>query len=304
MIYDLLPTLAEAGKIKIGGLGETREKRGGGSYRLPVKYDHFVITTSNERTPEGDLIPDEILMAALDRDENDKLTRIPIYLHSDEIEEVFPSAYACYAGKKLHCRGNGREAMRWEIRDGRRTGESKEVACKCNYLIPYEDRDAADKKLPICRPHAVLHCSIAAPGHAVAGAVYRFRTTSIITIQRMIGSLRQIIQTVGCLQGLPLVLCLEPVAIPDRRSTVYCTHIELHAADIEAAQRRALASAQMRKQIGVSDDYRDLISLPAADDETDEEQAAVQEEWHPPAEAGEVQAQTGSGNEKLRGALG
>ena len=44
MLSDLIkPRLPELGKIKIGGLGQERQARSGGTYRQPVKDDHFTI---------------------------------------------------------------------------------------------------------------------------------------------------------------------------------------------------------------------------------------------------------------------
>ena len=93
MIKGIRPALAEGGKIKIGGLGEPRQSKKGGTYRLPVKLDHFLITKTNRVSddPNADLEPDTELMAALPADRDGKLRAIPIILHSDEIDEVFPS---------------------------------------------------------------------------------------------------------------------------------------------------------------------------------------------------------------------
>ena len=285
MIKGINPRLAEAGKIKIGGLGEKRTKRGGDpknpadQYRLPVKFPHFVITTT-QRNPDGDLIADDLLMSALARDEDDRLTEIPIYVHSDEIDDVFPTAYACYTGRALHCSGDGEQATRWRITDGRRAGESKAVACPCDYRTDPDVRTGEQRRLPICRPHGTLHCSLAIPGLAVAGAVYRWRTTSIISIQRMIGSLQQILATCGGLRGLPLILRLTPVVVRGS-TTVYCCHVELRAKDIQEAQQIALDAARMRQQIAApQDSYHALIATPGSAAESEIEQAEVAQEFH------------------------
>ena len=44
MIVNRTPTLPERGKIKIGQHGAERQGKSG-TYRLPVKLDHFVVTT-------------------------------------------------------------------------------------------------------------------------------------------------------------------------------------------------------------------------------------------------------------------
>lgn len=279
MIKGIRPALAEGGKIKCGRLGEERTSQGGKKFRMPQKLDFFLITKTN-RDAKGDLEIDAALMQALAKSHasaDGKLREIPIVLHSDEIDECFPSTYALYSGRKLACRGNGEVALRWKFKDKQRTDETFEVKCTCEYLY------AANG--PVCKPHGTLHCSIVAPGQAVAGAVHKWRTTSIISIQRMIGSLQQILATCGTLRGLPLVLRLEPVVVtPDgKTSTVYCCHVELRAKDLLSVQRQALEVAQMRRQLSDGRDpdraYRELIRPPAGDHETEEEIDEVVQEY-------------------------
>jgi Recombination directionality factor-like len=277
MIHGLTPQFTEAGKVKLGGLGDERTTNAGKTWRMPVKYESFLLTKIY-RDAKGDLLPDDDLMKAIKCDPDGKLRAIPIVLHSDEIDEVFPSQYARYAGKKLHCSGDGKVAVRWEItKDAKgksvKTGESKQLACPCQFL---EDRS--------CKPHAILYCSIRVPGLAVAGAIHTLRTTSIITIQRVIGSLLQIKKAVGMLQGLPLWLVVQPV--PTDNGTVYCAHIELRAADVMEAQKTALEAAKMRSNLlgemaDLNRAYRAMLTAPASEDESDEEQAAVAAEFHP-----------------------
>lgn len=274
MIHDIMPAFTECGKIKLGGLGDERKAKSGGTYRMPVKFDEFVVTKTY-RNNEGDLVPDDDIMGALDKDDG-KLRAIPILLHSDELEEVFPTSYARYAGKKLHCSGDGKVATRWELKEGKRTGANKQIQCPCQFL---QDRS--------CKPHGTLHCSIRVEGLAVAGAIHTFRTTSIISIRRIIGSLTQIQKLAGVLQGLPLWLVVQPVVVtPDGHptSTVYCAHIELRAADIKSAQLAAIEAAKLRKELAgevaqMNERYRAMLKAPA-EDESDEEQAAVAAEFH------------------------
>lgn len=282
MIHGLQPSLAEAGKIKIGGIGKEIMSKRGTKFRPPVKYDAFQITTTR-RDREGNLIPNRVLMTALPKDEDNRIRSIPIVVHSNDIEDVFPTAYACYGGKKLECRGDGQTAMRW---NSQRT-EQKQVACPCPLL------GASGAKT--CKPHGTFHCSIALPGHAVAGAVYKWRTTSIISIQRMIGSLQQILATIGMLRGLPLRMKVEPVQVSpnDTTTTVYCCHVELDASDVMEVQRDAFEAQKIRKALahGVDIDmaYKQLVAAPGLD-ESPQDQAEVAEEFH----ATEQPATTGS----------
>lgn len=279
MIHGLIPTLAEGGKIKVGKLGETRKSKSGGTYRMPVKLDHFLVTKTT-RDENGDLELDTAVMAALKKDADGQVRSIPIILHADDIEAVFPSTYAMYEGRRLSCRGDGQEATRWELgKDGRRTGKSAQIPCPCAFLESGK-----------CKPHGTLHCSIAIPGVAVAGSVHKWRTTSIISVQRMIGSLQQILSLCGTLRGVPLWLRVEPLTVTPKGappSTVYCCHIELRAKDILAVQRKALQAAQMRRALGAGTDeaYKLIVAPPAGDQESVEEQDEVSQEFHPEHEA-------------------
>ncbi len=273
MLKLINPSLAEAGKIKIGRLGAERTSRKGNAYRMPEKLDHFVITTTR-RDPSGDLEQDEGLMGALASgfaDEDGKLRRLPIVVHSDDIDEVFPTTLALYTGRKLACRGDGEEATRYQIRNNKRTGKSKQMECPCDYFGAESD--------PKCKAHGVLNCSILAPGRGVAGSVYKWRTTSEISLNRMVASLQQIKALTGSLTGLPLLLCIEPIVVDT--GTVYCCHVELRESVLEAQNRLIrLYTARDRVSQMVSP-VRLSIQAPASDEESDEEQGDVSDEFFP-----------------------
>jgi hypothetical protein len=280
MIKNLTPRLAEAGKIKIGGLGPERKSGKGNVFRPPLKFDHFVITGTT-RDANDDLEPDEHMMTSLVdggyADPDGKLRSIPIVLHSDSIDEVFLTSYALYSGKRCACRGDGEKACRRELdKDKQYTGNEKTIACPCEYL----DAEVGPK----CKPNGKLFCSIAAPNSAVAGAVHIWRTTSIISVQQMIGSLLQIKAICGTLRGIPLTLRVKPITVEPKNSapiTVYCCHVELRAADIESVQRKALDAAKLRRELGFDDRaYRAMLTLPAHH-ETPEEQAEIAAEMYP-----------------------
>jgi len=122
----LTPRLAEVGKIKIGGKGETRKKtNGNGTYQLPVKYDHFVITKT-ERGNDGNFVPDLELMGKIDPKENWKdgqtfgqPKEIPIIFLFDDIDMNFRTEYAYYQGAKCMCRGDGETAERLYLKAGK-----------------------------------------------------------------------------------------------------------------------------------------------------------------------------------------
>jgi hypothetical protein len=270
MIHNLRPSLAEAGKIKIGRLSaEEKQSKAGGTWRPPEKLDHFVITGTS-RGPDGMLIPDDALMAALPHDTDGKIREIPIVLHSDVIDEVFPTRYVRYEGRKLACHGDG------EIATEMPAGKSRQ--CPCSALTTHR-----------CKPSGILHCSIRVEGRAVAGAVHKWRTTSLISCQQMIGSLMQIRQTVGVIQAIPLVLRVGPVQVaPDGKpTTVYVCWVELRALDLSQVQATAMQLAQQREavrmaitgEMGDGYQYRELVAP------TPEEEQDTADEFYPPEDA-------------------
>ncbi len=121
-----------------------------------------------------------------------------------------------------------------------------------------------------CKPSGTLYCSISLPGLAVAGSVHKWRTTSIISIAQMVGSLQHIRQTVGVLQGLPLTLCMGPRQVsPDGKpTTVYVCWLELRAKDVGAVQTHALELAERRsqvRQLASAPEYRQLVAASESD---------------------------------------
>ena len=276
MLKLIQPSLAEAGKIKIGRLGPERTSSRGKAFRMPEKLDHFLVT-STRRDKSGDLEVDEPLMDALApeyADEDGRIRRIPIVVHSDDIDEVFPTTLALYSGRKLACRGDGEEATRYQISNGKRTGRSKQMACPCPYF--------GSEQEPRCKAHGVLNCSILAPGRGVAGSVYKWRTTSEISLNRMVASLQQIKALTGSLMGLPLLLCIEPIQV--ETGTVFCCHVELRESIVEAQNRLISLYDARRRVTEMASPVRLSIPAPASDNESDEEQADVSAEFYPAGE--------------------
>jgi hypothetical protein len=289
--------LTELGKIKIGGLGAERSKSGGGgTYRLPVKYDHFIITTL-QRGPDrngarGDLLPDETLMQTLAETLGDpgdgKLRQIPIRVLSDDIDDVLQAAFVWYGGKTVCARSDGKEVT-WFVdidasaRAGKvvRLREPRVEAWKPEFL---ELAGSGGNKL--FKLHAVLNCVIAAK-ESRWGGVYKLRTTSLITFKQLYASLLHIHQlTGGVLVGMPLMLVVRPVQVaPEGKpTTVYVVHVELRGAELMDIQRQALTQAQWmlenRQQLlSVRTQYRKLLVGPGM--ESQEESGEIAEEFQP-----------------------
>jgi len=302
MIKGLRETLAEAGKIKIGGLGEERPLRGGGTWRLPESHDYFTITKLER--DDGNLIVDQGVMRALAAagyaSEDGRIRRLPIILHSDDIEEVFPTALVRYSGKQLACRGDGEVATQWEIVDGARTGRSKEVQCPCSALEPNERGERR------CKYSGILHCSLALPGYGLIGSVYKWRTTSQISCGRIRKHLKEILRAVGALRGVPhLTLVVQSIEVKpkgQRAKVVPVCHIDL-CEQVAVAQRAAIEAARIRNELagGLPAELSPaVLELELPGDEDAIEAEYVAQEFHP--ETGEVpdDALTDEQKERLR----
>jgi len=277
----LTPRLTELGKIKIGTKDATeRQSRGGGTWRAPVKLDHFLVTTTH-RDAKGDLVVDDLLMRTLAEDcgsADGKVREIPIVVLSDDPDEIMSSAYTRYKGKAATGRCDG-DVVTWYAKDdGTRVDPPVQRPCDGEHLHE------------TWKLHTVFSCVIAC-GDARLGGVYRFRTTSRITAEQMYGSLLHIgTLTGGVLQGLPLRLVVRPIQVsPDGKpTTVYVVHVELRGADVNEIQRQAVQLAQMRRDnaLAVRAARREYVAMLRAPgvDESDVEQADVAEEFHPPSD--------------------
>ena len=197
MIKSLPPKLAEIGKIKIGGHGEIRKTKAGKEFRLPVKFDYFVVTTL-EKDRNDNFIPNKKIMDKLGA----KPTEIDIILCYDNIEMNFLSSLSLYAGRKCACRGDGEKAIR-EIKTGKKDKKGYDItkpteidcpAGECEFLINKQ-----------CKPSGLL--SVIIPAANYIGGVYKFRTTSWNSVQNISSSLKLLsTKTGGKLAGLPLKL--------------------------------------------------------------------------------------------------
>lgn len=296
----LKPRQAEAGKIKAGGLGEKRKKSGGktGEYQLPVKYDHFILTTT-ERGDDGNFELDDPLMKEIPKDKDGKIRRLPIALSSDIIEEIFPETLACYKGKSLYCKGDGTSARKFELRKEQRdgetvtikTGRSKAVSCPCT-LLKIDDeglqmrQEAADEKGLVCKPHATLWATIVAGEQTQIGARHSFRTTSWDSIKSIKASLIEIQNLVGTLVGPLLTMHIRPRKVrpkgSTRTETIYAVYINCVAKDIQELRERVLAQAQIRHNVAAMAGRPLRLGLPAPGvGESATEQARIQQEYHP-----------------------
>lgn len=285
----LKPRQCELGKIKIGGKGEERTTQDGRKWRLPEKYDHFVITTMN-REPNGDLTPDDALMSQLISEYGDKdgeLRQLPITVLSHDIGEIMQCSWIWYAGKNLGAKSDG-YTIEW------RYSPTTFQALKEPRVEPWKDSYAElkdGKGNKIFKIHTTFNCVIAA-NESRWGGVYKLRTTSRITADQLLGSLVTLTSmTGGVLCGLPLMLVVRPVQVaPDGKpTTVYVIHCELRAKNIEDIQTKALHLAKFqlenKKQLeSVQAEYRRMLVNPG--DEFESEAADIAEEFAPEVPVG------------------
>ena len=173
---ELIPIL---GHIKIGGRKRIEGKTSGGKPRvIPVKFDHFVVTGTDQ--DELGYIPDEEMTKRLlseqmglliaehtepiydsennliktiqtisdDQlaEESKRLTRIVVMLPFDDPEQNLVEWLSVYDNDGCRCRGNNESA---EYIDPR-TGEVHEVRCPCNLLSARLSKNDEINKRP---PH-------------------------------------------------------------------------------------------------------------------------------------------------------
>ena len=282
----LTPRLVELGSIKIGTVGEERRSKSGGTYRMPKKLDHFIVTTKFREN--GVLRPDQTVMESLQRyaDVDGHIRDIPIAVLSDDIEDFLRSRWVSYSGKKCLASSDG--VTLTAFYDRKTMTPLPEPAT--HPWNPEWAKSTDDRGAPVFKKHTTLDCVIATP-EARWGGVYRFRTTSVITGDQLYGSLLHVkALTGGILRGMPLRLCVRPreVSPEGKPTTVYCVYVDLMGADLVQLQNRALEIAEFQRKhrsqlLMVQRDLRQLMSDPGYGEDEDT-QADVQQEFHPEPE--------------------
>lgn len=265
-IKGLTPRLAECGKIKIGWKGEERQKRGGnGTYRLPQKLDHFVVT-GMAKDDNDDFIPDPVIMGIL----GEKPVRIPVRLPYDQLELNFPTSYARYEAAACKCRGDGEVAM---------TAEGETIECNPE-TCPHVGKT--------CKPTGVL--SVMLDDAPRVGGVYKFRTVGWNSINNLVSSINFILGlTNGILAGLPLDMTLTPkyTTIPGtgKRVTIYMVNLEYRGSFAEMAAA-IKGTMETREKMKYSIEQFEQLALAEQNAPEDPEEAKdIQEEFFPEAGA-------------------
>jgi len=211
--------LTETGKIKIGQRGEKQiQTSGGKKMRLPEKLDHFIVVENKKDSSDKWVL--HPVMSKL----GNSPRAIPIRLLFNHWRQNLFTEFRLLNNRgKILCHGNGRKAWR----KLEKQEKSEFVNCdptKCVYF--YKNRQ--DHRG--CKWYGVLSCVIDKTDERI-GSVFKFRTTSEITIQSLITSMVQITSlTNGILADIPLNLVIHPITVnPDSTDgsvQVYIVNIE------------------------------------------------------------------------------
>lgn len=225
MIKNLCPGLREVGKIKIGNKGAERPTQGGGTFQMPQKLDHFLITTM-ERGRDNNLVVDRQLHEILG---GDNLKEIPVRLIYDDISLNFATRYICYYGKTVFCSGDGEVAQR--LQSDKKTYQERQ--CPCERQDPTFAGDVVNGQVRAgqgkCKINGILQVII--DGAQCVGGVWKFRTTSYNSVTGIITSLALIQRiTGGRLAGIPLVMTVSPKSVVNpldqKQQVIYVVGLE------------------------------------------------------------------------------
>ena len=278
----LNPRLAEVGKIKIGGKGETRKAKSGRDYKLPVKYDHFIVTTTEKGSDDNYIIDHEIM-----RQLGKEPKEIPIRLIFDDIDMNFYTSFQLYEGPKLRCKGDGERAV-WY-------GENKEeksIKCDpvtCKFAQPNE------KGATKCKISGILSCML--KSSMDIGGVYRFRTHGWNSVSNILASLQFISEnTGGVLMGLPLKLKMLKKSTQEH-GNVNTVTIVLDGIEIVKMRELALSEYTNRKMLGINMKKIEDQALSAGFLVDKDSPIDVSEEFYPPVEMENVTPESESSPE-------
>lgn len=199
--------LMEIGKIKIGGKGETRKAQSGKDYRLPIKLDHFIVTT-NEKDKAGNYILDQEIMKVLGPSPKE----IEVMLLFPTMEENWQTYRAYYSGSgKCVCRSEDAETA---SRSSTEEIGGKKIVTNKRFDIPCLNMECEFAKknkdgVVFCKSHGKL--SVVLKQKKTIGGVYTLRTTSWNSISNITNQLRFFtLCTRNMLAGLNFVLKVSP----------------------------------------------------------------------------------------------
>jgi len=275
----------ELGKIKIGGKGAERAGSGGKKFRLPVKYDHFVVT-SRARGEDGNFVTDAVVHGHPDVGE--KPTELAGVLMYETPEQNYHAEMALYRGKTQKvstCDGDNRTDL----------GTGKETPCKKAQGGECE-----------CKPYGRLHLQLWASGHVMG--YHTFRTTSWESVNNIQTALQEIYERFGSLFMAPVKLVMYPSEDQYKAdggvkvSTSWKVGLVLAVSMEDAGKRMVSAKRQL-------DLARDELKLIAGEVQKEQRERDMEEaediagEFFP-EEGTEASVQSQTALEELKGELG
>lgn len=277
----------ELGKIKIGGVGREKQSAGGNTFRLPVKYDHFVVTTRH-RGPDGNFVKDAEIHEAVGEN--------PVVLEGvlmfETPEQNLHAEMVQYVGRKQVISCDGEEFE--NHRDGTCGPCPRANGGECPKL----------GKPPQCKPYGRLHIQLRDAPNTFGFHV--FRTTSWESVSNIQSTLKEIYERFGTLYQAPVRLVLYPSEDnhDSGTSTSYKVGLVLAMAIEEAAERmvradRVLKSARAQLRLVAGEVQEELRAR------DDEERRELAEEFFPQdVEATRASIATESRFQELRDELG
>jgi len=261
MIKNMLFGLNEIGAIKIGGLGEEKQGKNG-PYRLPVKFNHFIVNTK-QKDAQGIFIPDAAIMKAIGTDAKE----IDVMLLYNDPTLNFYTRYNEYKGGKRMCSGDGEHATK---EDGTK------LICDPDTCPTFKAKK--------CKANGIL--SVVLPAAPRLGGVYKFRTTSFNSIRSLLSSMFFLQSlTGGILANIPLKLTVSPQSVNPVGSptaqTIYVVNLE-YAGTVDDLHKQTVAlmteRATMQHKIAdLESQARAALGMP----ESAEEIQDVEHEFYP-----------------------
>ncbi len=252
----------QLGRVKIGRLGELRNKGKSNEFRLPVKLDHFIVTT-NVRDPEtGNFIRDERIHEKV----GDKPMELSGLLMYASVEENLHTEMVQYKGR-------GSKGKIWSCDGEKAINIAKGTEGVCPRLKGGECK---------CKPYTRFHLQLEG---APAMGYHFFRSTSWETTNNLQTALEEIFQRFGTCYHAPVKLVCYP-SEDEHDGSISTSHkvglvLDMsmkEAAELIGQAGQYLEIAQGRMKELAAGTHEEL----AAQDEAEE--GEIQDEFFPPDE--------------------
>jgi hypothetical protein len=254
-----------------------------GNRNYPSKLDHFVFLRK-EKTPKGvEWEPDPELMQRY----GSECRAVQVMLIDDDIETVFPTAYAWWTATERKCWGDGTRATR------RTPGHpSGEPWTPCGGQCP-------ELAAGLCKPGGDLRFVLA--DFPRLGSVCRIHTSSYRSIRQIHSALEEIQTfTGGRLAGITAKLVVRPEEATyfDRKenrkktTTIWALSLEVDGEDIRKLVANLTGNARLfaetRKLLGWGDRAIEVV------EDEGEQAPEITAEFYPSSENGSVTGEPSS----------